>query len=71
MVGIGGGYRGSHLLPLLRLTEIGIQKSMCMNFLTFKVTAAPPRRKKFVAKPMKKDKKKCPRKLTDSGMPKV
>ena len=48
-----------------------VQKSMCLNFLTFKVTAAPPRRKEFVAKPKKKDKKKCPRKLTDSGMPKV
>ena len=55
----------------MRLTEIRIQKSMCLNFLTFKVTAAPPRRKEFVAKPKKKGKKKCPRKLTDSGMPKV
>ena len=55
----------------MRLTEIRIQKSMCLNFLTFKVTAAPPRRKEFVAKPKKKEKKKCPRKLTDSGMPKV
>ena len=54
----------------MRLTEIGIEK-VCADLLTFKVTAAPPRRREFVAKPKKKEKKKCPRKLTDSGMPKV
>ena len=46
-------------------------KKFVLILLTFKVTAAPPRRKEFVAKPKKKGKKKCPRKLTDSGMPKV
>ena len=46
-------------------------KKFVLILLTFKVTAAPPRRKEFVAKPKTKEKKKCPRKLTDSGMPKV
>ena len=54
----------------MRLTEIRFEK-VCADYLTFKVTASPPRRKEFVAKPKKKGKKKCPRKLTDSGMPKV